>query len=281
VVCLPGDADAAKAAITATMTLDEPVDLTILPDIEMHSVNWQVLSTGLPPPCIVRVENQYQTPFFSVKDGWEVYLRSRSVNLRKSIRQSIKRCEGRGQVTSEVFVAGLNLQEGLDRLRTLDERTWQGKNGTGVFRSRDWGRFYEKLSRTSLPLVRYELEFLQIDGVDVAFSLSASMDEEVFLLRTGYDKNYENCHPGATLHERIFKRLAEEGMTTFDFGEGVTAYKKRWETGRHEHASYWVINRGTLKGILLWLELLLHDRIRPWRERWRSAKAAGPRGAEG
>ena len=280
VVCLPGNVDAARAAIMATMTLDEPVDLAILPDIELHSVNWQVLSGGLPAPCSVRVEHRYQSPFFSMEDGWEAYLRGRSVNFRKSIRQSIKRCEGRGQVTSEVFVVGQNFQAGLDRLRALDERTWQGKNGSGVFRSRNWGRFYDKLSRTSLPLVRFELEFLLIDGVDVAFALLASQGEQAFLLRTGYDTDYENYHPGVTLQERFCKRLVAAGVTNFDFGAFITEYKKRWETGRHEHACYWVINRGTLKGRLLWLELLLHDRIRPRLERWRSAKAAGPQGAE-
>lgn len=69
VVCLPGDVDAARAAIMAAMTLDEPADLAILPDIEMHSVNWQVLSGGLPRPVPFASSTGIRVRFFPWRTG--------------------------------------------------------------------------------------------------------------------------------------------------------------------------------------------------------------------
>ena len=281
VIALPGDMDAVRLALMTAIVADASTHLVTIPNIEFNSLTWQALAAGMPAPGSPQIESTYESPVYSMPAGWEAYLASRSREFRRRVRQSTERCQARGELCSRVFSSGCNFDEGLERLRTLEPRTWQGSIRNGVFRHEKDERFYKQLSSVESSVLRLEIEFLQIDGVDVAFMLMAILGQDLFLLRTGYDTSYENCRPGVVLRERIGKRLAAEGIIHFDLGAGVYEVKRRWETHRRTYGCFWLVNRSTLKGRLLLLELWLWPLLKPLLRRQRKAVPEAIKGAAG
>jgi CelD/BcsL family acetyltransferase involved in cellulose biosynthesis len=268
VISLPDDFEATRLALLTTTAIDKQTDMTILPDVEVNSLTWQVISSGMLPFYSNRVENSYESPIYTMEKGWESYLNGRSRGFKKLLRQSIKRCEEKGRLTSRVFSVGRDFNQGLERLRELEARTWQGNICNGVLRNEKAEKFYSLLSSVPSSLLRLEIELLQINDLDVAFMLLACCGNEVFLMRTGFDNSYDYCRPGLVIRERLGKRLAEEGKTHFDLGAGVYEIKKRWETERRVYECFWLVNRGSLKGRLLLLELWMFHYVKPLL-RWR------------
>ena len=268
-IAAPGDLDAGRRALLAVTELDETIHLGILPDVEAGSLTWRSLVGKLPEPCRVRSETQYQAPIYVMPEGWTGFLANHSKKFRSRLRQSMKRCEAKGLVSSAVFRSGRNLGEGIERLRQLEGRTWQGPSGWGVLRSACDDDFYRRLAKIDPSELRLEIELMQIDRQDVAFMLLACLGDEVFLLRTGFDLAYDDCRPGVVVRALVSERLAAEGMVTFDLGAHVYEEKRRWETGRRDYESFWLINRGTFRGRFLMLEVWLYDRLKPLLRRGR------------
>jgi len=263
VIALPGDIKAVVAALEALAKLEDIIHIVILPDIEKNSITWQAIQSGLSRKWYVRIENKYESPVYAMPEGWEAYRKTRSKNLRKRIRQSIKRCASRGPVATRVFVTGHNFYEGIERLRRLDAITWQGCAGNGVFNNEKDFKFFKNLCDADSGWLHIEIEILQIDGIDVAYRLVACQGPDVFLLRTGFDPAYGDCRPGIASRAFLNERLANRGVVNFDLGAGVQSEKVHWETFRRSAASFWLVNRQTVRGCLHLLEFFAYQYVKP------------------
>lgn len=269
VIAETGDTKAAMLALKNISRLDTSFDFATLNDIAYGSVTREAILNGMIAPLHPVIDNSYESYVYEVPRGWSIYHGSRSKNFRKRLRQSFRRCETEGHVKNLVFRSGRDLEEGIKRMRLLNERSWQRDSETGMFTSEKDEIFYERLCALNNENLRVEVSILQISGVDVAFSFYACRGVDVFFLRIGYDQDFAFFRPGVVNQAMVTKRLAAEGLMYFDSGPNRYEEKRHWETFRRPYENYWLINKNTVKGNLLLFMISAYRRYKAFRYRKR------------
>ena len=251
-----GDAASIRAALRAVAQVPGgPVDLVVLPDIEVDSPTWSVLTDQFHPQFFVYAENAYQDYVYRLPGGsWEGYLASKSSDFRKRMRKSIAAAQAFGPLEMTEFQAGRDLGECLPRLQALDARTWQGQVQRGVLPDGVHLDFYRKLSQIKSERLHFLVFLLSLGGTDVAFLTAAYAGHTAFLRKTGYDAEFKEARPGLLIHALLTERLAGRGVSEFALGPDETELKLRLETHRCRYESFWVVNRETVRGRALLAE---------------------------
>jgi len=257
------DDAARQAALAAVMTHLKPApQMLIFPAVETNSATRHSLLAFRRPGFTLHVEHAFEAPAFDISSGWDAYLAGKSKKTRSRLRESLARSQNAGEMSLRFFSLPQEYDELLERLQTLDAKTWQGQNGTGLFSTPDNAAFYGELVSCTSQDVHVCVGLLQLGGRDSAYSISIYQGGTTFFLKIGQDPEFDFCRPGVITMAQMGEHAAELGLTEVDLGPGVSEDKRRWETHRRQFHNYWLINNGTMKGRGLVAMLRAHRMVK-------------------
>jgi CelD/BcsL family acetyltransferase involved in cellulose biosynthesis len=262
VIAASGDMEAAREALNTVGTVDKAIHLGILPDVETGSLTWKTLEENSFNCLHVLSEDKYKAPGFTMPKGWDDYLASKSKKFRKRLKESLNSSQKLGSIGFQIFQTGDRFEEGIERLKQLDAKSWQGRAGRGLFTKGGDDAFFNNLVSADSNYLRYLICFMRIGNEDAAFTTAVCSEREVFLLKTGYDKQFESCRPGVLVRAHICEILAGEGITNVDLGSDESEEKSRWQSHNRDYESFWLCNRSTFKGWLLLLGVRVYRTLR-------------------
>lgn len=175
----------------------------------------------------------------SLDGGMDGYLARRSSKFRANLRRSGRLAQEAGVEFEWVAEVDPDDCAALyDRILSVEERSWKGKNGTGIL---DGGMntFY----RIMLPrLARRDalrVVFARIDDEDVAFVFGGLFDTIYRGLQLSYDDEHSRLSLGNLVQEAMIEGLCDEGIVHYDLGSELE-YKARWAEDRLETFTMWV-----------------------------------------
>lgn len=249
VIACSEDHDAIKRILICTVKVLRPSPhMVILPLIPEDSGTEYVIKNSSLTSFIKRLEHADEAIGFSIEDGWSSYLSGRPAKIRKRINNSFARSRKIGCLSFEEFCSSEHSEDVLHRLRRLDAKTWQGKQGSGLFSTPENERFYCELLRFKYSNLFVKLYFAVLENQDVAYHLTVGSGAARFVLKSGYHKEFGYCRPGVLTKKHVGEMSGSEGLRYVGLGVGVTDEKKRWETDRKRMENWWLINKRTLKG---------------------------------
>lgn len=200
------------------------------------------------PQVAFYCEHQIECPDFDLSDGWDSYFQSRSKKIRYRFRQAEKRAKSQGELGFEIFSVHDDLHSILPRLKSLDAKTWQHKNGSGLFSTIENETFYEGLLLNYSKVAKVIVAFLTIGNRDAAYELSVIDGIQAFFLKYGYDPVFSDCRPGVLVQSYLTRHLSSLGVQKVDLGLEPSEEKAHWQTNTSEYHNYWLIRKNTLKG---------------------------------
>lgn len=254
-VVAPDDTAAIEAICDGLKSLRDQFHICEIPAVAESSETVPVLQKLSSEGFHAYSEHEFTVPQFSLPEGWENYLLSKSKKFRKRLRESQSRAKKIGQPTFEVFGPKEISGTVLERLQTLEATTWQHQNGTGLFSTPDNQRFYSALSQEGHRNFNVYLAFLQIDGQDIAYEIAACRKNKAYFLKYGFNPEFANCRPGVLVQAELSRYVAERGVNQIDLGPEASDEKARWETHQLTCANWWLINENSLGGKCLKLAL--------------------------
>lgn len=206
--------------------------------------------------------NRIESPGFDLFNGWDNYFQGRSKKFRFRFRQAEKRAKALGSLGFEVFSSPEELQLIIPRLKSLDAKTWQHKNNSGLFSTIDNGTFYQGLLLKYSRIVKVIIAFLTIGELDVAYELGVICGTKAFFLKYGYDPEFSDCRPGVLVQSYLTRHVSSLGIQEIDLGMEQSEEKAHWQIETPEFNNYWLIRKNTLRGSLLLTGIAINDVIK-------------------
>lgn len=254
------DTEAIKVSISAIWkSLHEKIDIAIIENVDQGSPTYNVLTHMEMRSLSLKVEHSFESPAFNVSEGWNAYLKTRSRNYRDRLHKSVSRSKRLGGLEYDIITDAHRLEKVNDRLKLLDSKTWQHKNGTGLFSTDENNKFYTNLIKTFGSKGKLALCFVQLDRKDISYSLGVTHNTTGYLMKAGYDPAFKKFSPGFLSDLYLSEWMSSSGLTEIDMLGDLDDYKKAWETHRRRYSNCWLVNKKSFKSNFVLFELSAYN----------------------
>lgn len=169
-----------------------------------------------------------RSPYLPIEGEWEPFWRSRSKNLRGTIRRCRNRLAELGKPELVVDPGLLDLETHLAEGLRLENSGWKEERGTAIAARPETRRFYSELAEWAAKKGILRLAFLRIEGRPVAFNYCFEQYGVHYLIKLGHEYELHRYGPGTVLTAEMVERAFREGLESYEFLGGPDRYKLRW-----------------------------------------------------
>lgn len=181
--------------------------------------------------------------FLEGKNGWEGYLRSRSANLRSTIKRRNKDFAAAGG-TLEVISSSENIEQAIAAFQEVYSASWKVPE--------PYPDFVPTLIRRMAEKGMLRLGIARLGDQAVAVQLWIVAGKKASIFKLAYHEKYAGYSPGTVLTADLLRHVIErDGVTEVDFLKGDDKYKRMWMSHRRERRGIVAYNPTTLVGWLL------------------------------
>jgi CelD/BcsL family acetyltransferase involved in cellulose biosynthesis len=123
----------------------------------------------------------------------------------------------------------------LDAGLRLEAAGWKGDEGGAVLSRPSYERWYRSIAEIAHQNGWLRLSTLHLDERMIAFTYDLVYGGRRYGMLSAYDASPDvsRLSAGTILLDRMLQRSVEEGLTTYEFGHGSTAWKRNWTSTEH------------------------------------------------
>lgn len=221
----------------------------------------------------VVVRPQASTPYIPLDASWSAPESKISSKRRSDFRRSLRQAAEIGEVTTEILSpAASEVDRLLDLAFDVESRSWKGEHGTALARDAARGTFYRRYARHAAVEGRLRLGFLRIGGQTAAMQISIVQSAALWVLKVGYDPQFQKASPGILLMVEQIKQAVAEGLACYELLGTVEPWIQVWT----EHERKCVSLRAypaNLRGVAALATDAAQKALQHWRNR-KSCKAS-------
>lgn len=168
-------------------------------------------------------------PYLALDQTWESYLKKRSSRLRKNLRGARNRLESLGKVSLRSFQTALEIEDGLQVVLGLHQRSWKRKKKVEHSESESYQQFYRDWLLSQAPRGRTQILALYCDEQPVAATIAFNDGTTYYSAQIVHDANFGHCSPGTLLEAAELEHLMlEQRFAKYDFLGSFLNNKMRW-----------------------------------------------------
>jgi CelD/BcsL family acetyltransferase involved in cellulose biosynthesis len=175
------------------------------------------------------------------EDGYEGYLAGRSRNFRSQLGRRRRKLEREHGLAFRMTTDAERLDADFETFFRLHEERWKERGGSSSG-SEEVKRFHREFAAAALERGWLRLWTAEADGAPAAAWYGWRIGGRYCYSLSGLSDRYEPLALGTVLLAHTIEQAAAEGATVFDLMWGDEGYKRRFETGRRDAAS-WVLGR--------------------------------------
>jgi CelD/BcsL family acetyltransferase involved in cellulose biosynthesis len=206
-------------------------------------------------------------PFIAFEEGgYESYLAARSRNFRSQLGRRRRKLEKEHGLSFRMTAGAGELDADFDVFLRLHDERWDDRGGSssGAAEVREFQRAF---AAAALEQGWLRLWIAEADGAPQAAWYGWRLGDRYCYSLSGLAKEYEDFALGTVLLAHTIEQAAAEGATVYDLMWGDEGYKKRFETGQRDAASWVVGKRRSPVTAAASLGIALERRARSARDR--------------
>jgi CelD/BcsL family acetyltransferase involved in cellulose biosynthesis len=173
----------------------------------------------------VEGRNDDVAPEIHLGGSFAAYEDALPAKLRHEMRRKERRLVEVGGSNRVTRSTPETLSEDLDRFFEL-HRSSPGPKGR--FMHPGMEIFFRRLGEAFLPLRRFQLSFVEVDGKKAAGAIGLAYGSTFSLYNSAFDRALRGLSPGMVLVARLIREAADGGCERFDLLKGDLAYKYRF-----------------------------------------------------
>jgi len=158
-------------------------------------------------------------PYINLPQTWDLFLETLERKDRKELKRKIKRLD---TVKHEYFISDMNNKNLFEEFIKLHRLSNVNKE---QFMTDEMKQFFLDLSMLKDNYWKPIINFLSIEGINVASALTFENENVVFAYNSGHDPSCNFYSAGLLLHAFIIKRSIDEKKEKYDFLRGKERYK--------------------------------------------------------
>jgi CelD/BcsL family acetyltransferase involved in cellulose biosynthesis len=227
----PGDllADSADslAALAAGLARDgAPLLLARLPP---QSPTIAALRTAVAPRGAVHVRTGVGYPSIRLDDRWREPGGGLSTSRRSALRRARRRAERSGEISVQLLApAADDVPALLDQAFAIEARSWKGVTGTALAHDRPRARFVRRYAEETAKRGTLRLQFLRIGGEAVAMQIAVEWNDQIWLLKIGYDDAHAAASPGQLLLAESIADAARRDLDSYQLLGEAADWTRVW-----------------------------------------------------
>ncbi len=230
--------------------LYEPADLLAVDETSLLALSEELARRGLPlflgrlpaeSPTIAAIRQAYgrrgwvvcrpqaNTPYIPLDESWATPESKLSSRRRSDFRRSRRHAEELGDVSTEIVNPDArDVDHLLDVAFEIESRSWKGERGTALAHDPVRGGFYRRYARSAAGQGMLRVGLLHIGGRAAAMQLSVVQARALWVLKVGYDPQFQRASPGILLMVEQIKRAVAEGLHTYELLGTVEPWIQVW-----------------------------------------------------
>ncbi len=181
-------------------------------------------------------------PFIEFGEGgYEAYLAARSRNFRSQLGRRRRKLESEHGLTFRMTADAADLEADLETFFRLHEERWDDRGGSASA-AEDVRQLHREFAARALERGWLRLWIAEADNAPAAAWYGWRLGGRYCYSLSGLGKRYEPLALGTVLLAHTIEQAAAEGASVYDLMWGDEGYKRRFETGRRQAAT-WVLGR--------------------------------------
>jgi CelD/BcsL family acetyltransferase involved in cellulose biosynthesis len=188
-----------------------------------------------------------EAPYIPLAGTWQEYLAGLASKHRANLRNRFKRLSNAGAMNAESIASPEELDGALADGIRLEAAAWKGDEGTAIASSAECCRFYSEFARYAARRGWLRINFLRAGDRRIAFQYALDYQNQVFLLKEGYDPAYSAYSPSSLLLAMQLESLFGRKNARFDLLGDFVEWKRSWARQATAHCWLYVYSR-TSKG---------------------------------
>lgn len=229
--------------------LYEPADLVYADQKELEALAGELARRSLPlffgrldadSPTIdairrayrrgwVVVRSQASTPYIPLDESWSTPESKISSRRRSDFRRSQRQAAELGEVSTEILSpSARDVDRLLDLAFEVENRSWKGEQGTALARDAARGAFYRRYTRHVASRGQLRIGLLRIGGQTAAMQISIVQSAALWVLKVGYDPQFQKASPGILLMIEQIKQAVAEGLACYELLGTVEPWIQVW-----------------------------------------------------
>lgn len=220
-------------------------DVLYLAEIPVESPSIDILYESIQDGGkVVEIAHHTCCPVIRLAGSVEDFLNGISGNERYHLRRKSKRLQELGHV--EYYRASLNgdVQKEFDTFVGLHQKRWVQKGSGGCFKSQRFLGFHREVSGIFSKTGRVHLDFLSVNGQNVAGIYGYSYNGSYYFYLPGLDPAvFSEASPGILLLFECICQAIRGGCKEFDLLRGPADYKTAWANDLRRSLTLRVYNR--------------------------------------
>jgi CelD/BcsL family acetyltransferase involved in cellulose biosynthesis len=169
------------------------------------------------------------SPYVSSQGSWSAYHAKLGAKMRSEIRRRTRRLQELGDLSLQVADGSERLEDLLSEGLRVEQSGWKGDYGTAINSNPRRHRFYREVARWAGERGWLRLVFLRLEGRAIAFDLCLEANGVHFLLKTGYDHDFNKFGPGLILRSMMLERAFSGSIDTYEFLGTIVGANNRWK----------------------------------------------------
>lgn len=155
------------------------------------------------------------------------YMMSVTRHRRSQLRRALKRFEHLGPVRVREADSMAVAQEFFDRLKSLHQKSWTGRDEPGSFANPNWELFHRTIIRDRFKHGEIQMLAATAGREEIGYVYSLAMNGWINVIQSGF--NYGRgpvFHPGYVTHLLAIEHNLRKGALAYDFLAGDSRYKR-------------------------------------------------------
>lgn len=183
----------------------------------------------------VIVRTVARSPYVPTDGDWDQYKREQlGRKFCKDLRRRRRRLEEQGEVTVDFHRGAERLDELLDEGFHIEGSGWKSRLGTAIASSSETRGFYADVARWAADHGWLTLAFVRLDGQALAFDLCLEAGGVSYVLKGGFNPDYQQFAPGKLLTYESVERAFTNGFSSYELLGQDDPYKAVWTKDAHE-----------------------------------------------
>jgi len=224
--------------------------------IEIDNPHWTSFRDSLQRVGLDHMmEHCFHVGLIDIEQNWEAYQSRISRNMRKNLNRSQRRLEEIGEVTFRSRLRDAtpfsNSEEELAReIKTgfrIEDAGYKGATNSSVIKN-NLLDFYVKQAQLLDQHNMFELEFLSVNGKEIAFEFGYFGKGNYFAHKVSFDPEFSAMSPGHALcYHQIQELQQQHDCHTIDTVGMLNEATSKWATGSYRRGRL-IVSTGTWIG---------------------------------
>lgn len=170
----------------------------------------------------------WESPYFPLADTQDAFMTGVSKGLKQTIRTSVNKLKGLGEVRYEDIGPAQAPQALLGAILGIEQASWKQAAGTAITCRPEQEAFYRRFFESNLASGLLQGIVMYIDDTPIAYNFGLMQSGYYSCLKHSNRQDQQILSPNQLLNIVLIERLRAKGVRAYDYMGTAEPHKLRW-----------------------------------------------------